>query len=85
MAHPCPDCGAPSGEFHEFFCLKERCPFCGGQRVTCSCIVTVLKLNDEERAAVEAYEDDSKEPLAGIIQRWAAALMNKGRLPVDSR
>jgi hypothetical protein len=82
MTHPCPDCGASSGELHEFFCLKERCPFCGGQLASCGCIMTVLDLNDDERAAVEAYEDDSKEPLASIVQRWEAALTKKGRLPV---
>jgi hypothetical protein len=82
MANKCPDCEAASGQMHEFFCSKERCPFCEGQLISCGCIATVLKLNDEERRVVELYEDDSEEPLAGIIQRWKRALAEKGRIPV---
>jgi hypothetical protein len=77
----CPDCDAAWGELHEGFCIKERCPFCGGQLVLCDCIFTVLNLTDAERVAVEEYIDDSVEPLRDICKRWAAALGAKGRVP----
>jgi len=69
--------GAP----HEPFCLKERCPFCGGQLVTCGCISTVLNLNAEEQKAVDEYIDDEVEPLRSVMARWKAALNKKGRVP----
>ncbi len=77
----CPDCGVSSGQLHEPFCLKERCPFCQGQSATCGCIITVLQLNDVERTAVEEFEDDEVEPLKGIVARWEEALAKKGRVP----
>jgi hypothetical protein len=81
MDDVCPECGVMIGELHELFCLKERCPFCSRQLVGCGCIVSVLKLADEERQAYEEYEDDSVEPLLGINERWAVALVAKGRIP----
>lgn len=81
MPGTCPDCGAGTGELHEPFCLKERCPFCGGQLACCGCIFTVLQLNAEEREVVEAYEDDSVEPLRSLCARWRAALEAAGRVP----
>jgi hypothetical protein len=77
----CPECGAAAGNMHDIFCLKERCPFCGGQLVTCGCIISVLRLNNDERQAYEEYEDDSVEPLLGINERWVSALEAKGRVP----
>jgi len=76
----CPDCGTPSGKLHELFCTKERCPFCGGQLVSCGCIVTVLRLTEVERQAVEDYVDDSEEPLLSINRRWREMLEAKGRV-----
>jgi hypothetical protein len=83
MTNECSDCGAMRGKFHEFFCSKERCPFCKDQLASCGCIVTVLELNDEEREAVELYEDDTEDPLATIVERWKRALTEKGRVPVE--
>src|SRR4051812_34517030 len=74
MAATCPDCGTAWGQLHEPFCIKERCPFCGGQLVACDCIFTVLDLDDAEREAVEEFEDDTVEPLRGIVARWRAAV-----------
>jgi hypothetical protein len=77
----CLDCDAEPNNFHEPFCLKERCPFCDGQLATCDCIIDVLDLNEQERTAVEEYVDDSAEPLKTICGRWFAALDEKGRIP----
>lgn len=77
----CPDCGAEEGKLHDLFCLKERCPFCGGQLATCDCVRTVLKLAGEELRAVDEYIDDSVPPLSDIVKRWKQALEQKGRVP----
>ncbi len=35
--HCCHDCGCYEGELHERGCDMERCPFCLGQLISCSC------------------------------------------------
>lgn len=80
----CPDCGTPSGKLHDLFCTKERCPFCGGQLITCDCAGTVLNLTAAEQKILDEYVDDSVPPLSGIMQRWRNALDKKGRLPFES-
>ena len=77
----CPDCGCETGALHELYCLKERCPFCGNQLVSCGCIKAVLQLSPEEQRVVDSYEDDSEEPLLGIVRRWEKTLERKGRVP----
>ena len=83
MAATCPSCGKSVGQLHEPFCNRELCPFCGDFITTCDCIFEVLSLNDDERAIVEKYEDDSVEPLRGICDRWSVAVKAKGRVPYD--
>ena len=81
MPRICDDCGCSEGELHEMFCLRERCPFCGSQLVSCGCISNVLSLSPEEQRALDDYIDDSVEPLKGINERWVKALNRKGRVP----
>ena len=81
MADTCPTCGTLIGQFHEPFCSRELCPFCGDFITTCDCIFKVLSLTDDERKVVEEYEDDWVQPLRGICDRWRAAVEAKGRVP----
>jgi len=84
MVETCADCGVRSGELHDLFCTKERCPFCGGQLASCECIGSVLKLTHEEQQLVDEYIDDSIPPLCEIMQRWRDALTAKGRFPFEA-
>ena len=77
----CDDCGAGEGDLHEIFCTRERCPFCGGQLISCGCISSVLELSPEEQQALDDYIDDSVDPLKSVNERWVKALEKKGRIP----
>jgi ankyrin repeat protein len=80
----CPDCDVRAGELHDLFCLKERCPFCGGQLASCNCISNVLKLSDSDQRALDEYVDDSVPPLSNIMEQWRDALNKKGRIPFEA-
>jgi hypothetical protein len=84
MITTCPDCGVRTGELHELFCTKERCPFCGGQLMSCDCIRNVLKLSEEECRALDEYVDDSVPPLSDTMRRWREALDRQGRVPFEA-
>ncbi len=84
MITTCPDCGVRTGELHDIFCTKERCPFCNGQLMSCDCIRNVLKLSEEECRALDEYVDDSVPPLSDIMRLWREALDRKGRIPFEA-
>ncbi len=85
MADECRSCGAAIGTLHNPFCNRELCPFCRDLITTCECIFQVLELSQAERGIVEAFKDDSVDPLRSICDRWFAAVEAKGRISHDYR
>jgi len=61
----CHDCGVPEGALHRPGCDMERCPFCGGQLITCSCQAMMLG----------AGHSPAQE------EGWKYLLDEKGRIP----
>jgi hypothetical protein len=61
--HRCHDCGVKEGGIHKLGCDMERCPFCGGQLISCDCPYKVLGL-----------DFDISKPFCGLPQ----AIYEKG-------
>jgi hypothetical protein len=66
----CDICGCAEGDLHQLGCLREWCPFCGGQLASCQCYDELFPATPED--AFEFTEDD---------ERWVQALEDKGRRP----
>jgi len=79
----CHDCGATEGQIHQFGCDMERCPFCGGQLITCDCSYKHF-----------GYDIDQDKPLCGLprdvyenglpdnqADEWQRVLEQEGRVP----
>jgi len=92
----CHDCGAKEGQLHELGCDMERCPFCGGQLISCSCQYKELGFDyiepiwdhDKMIWAEGTHptnglpEDIYKNGLPEELQeKWEAILEEKGRVP----
>jgi len=74
----CYGCGVEAGKFHEPGCLREECPFCHGQLVSCDCCYEHLKLDPEQEPTYShgLNEEQQKE--------WDKILREKGLIPYGS-
>lgn len=79
----CGDCGCAEGEFHSPGCDMERCPFCGGQLISCDCHLKHF-----------GYEPDWTKPNCNLpediynnglpeeqAEEWDKKLKEKGLVP----
>jgi hypothetical protein len=92
----CHDCNCLEGEFHQPGCDMERCPFCGGQLISCDCSYKFLYPNDfvpSEYSSKYPYVIE-KKPYNGLPEEvyehglpddkaelWEKELQKKGLIP----
>ena len=69
----CVDCSVEEGQLHKWGCESEMCPFCGGQRISCSCyddLMDLIFLRPVE-GIVDRFTDAEK-------QRWIELIGDMG-------
>jgi hypothetical protein len=72
----CHDCGCQEGEIHELGCDMERCPFCGGQLISCDCRYKLLGIDDSPSTYTYEHGLTLKQE-----ESWLKVLDGKGRVP----
>ncbi len=74
MKGRCRDCRCHEGELHAFGCDMERCPFCGGQLISCECIYRELHIEITLEVEANGVTDEQWD-------KWLAMCTKKGRVP----
>ncbi|KKM73661.1 hypothetical protein LCGC14_1408160, partial [marine sediment metagenome] len=72
----CNFCGADEGNFHDYMCGMEFCPFCGSSLSNCNCCYTKLGY-DPENLPEEIYNNYLDEE---DQQRFKKIVQDKGRV-----
>jgi len=74
--HTCHDCGIEEGKFHHPGCDMERCPFCGGQLISCDCCYKILGIDMSPGTWAYSHGLTKKQE-----KEWDAKLRAKGLVP----
>lgn len=79
----CHDCRCKEGELHMLGCDMEKCPFCGGQLISCNCRYELLGFKYDFSHPTcglpkEIYENGLP---ADLNNKWLQILENMGRVP----
>jgi hypothetical protein len=72
----CHDCEVEEGNIHHLGCDMERCPFCGGQLISCDCCYKQIGIDVSE--GTWAYEHGLTVQQE---EQWLKFLELKGRVP----
>lgn len=83
LPRQCGACGAEEGQLHDLYCDMERCPFCGGQLMSCDCMYK------EVGFVIDPYHETAGLPVeiyangltGDLYEKWLVILNKKGRVP----